>query len=356
MKSRSVFIILMIFASSVTLFAQMANRLKGERLTEAKFIGIPMISYNRNVEFIVGGFGGFYYPISLADTISPPSFSGAAAMYTTNGTGAAMGFSSIYLFEDFLRVKVAGGVGKVNFQYFNEDVGLEGGFIQYTSTAGLFVISPLFRLVKGWYLGPDFSWLNVATEFEGLPAASDRRTYVSLGAAGEFDSRLSTTYPLDGSYNTFRIRRYAGWLGSASEYIKLRLEFNRYMLLEASSILALRASVQAALGVVPFEAQTVVGQGKDIRGYSEGKYRGDQVYAIQGEYRWNFSPPFGAVGFVGFALPVTGGESVTFSSILPGIGAGFRFTMITEIHANVGVDVAVGRDDWGLYFRIGEAF
>jgi hypothetical protein len=30
--------------------------------------------------------------------------------------------------------------------------------------------------------------------------------------------------------------------------------------------------------------------------------------------------------------------------------------MIREINANVGVDVAVGREDWGLYFRIAEAF
>jgi hypothetical protein len=58
----------------------------------------------------------------------------------------------------------------------------------------------------------------------------------------------------------------------------------------------------------------------------------------------------------GFALPVTHGEPVTFNEILPGAGIGFRYMMIPEIRANVGVDIAVGREDWGLYFRIAEAF
>ena len=42
--------------------------------------------------------------------------------------------------------------------------------------------------------------------------------------------------------------------------------------------------------------------------------------------------------------------------ILPGIGIGIRFTAFTDNHMNVGLDAAVGKNDWGIYFRIGEAF
>jgi hypothetical protein len=62
------------------------------------------------------------------------------------------------------------------------------------------------------------------------------------------------------------------------------------------------------------------------------------------------------VGFGGLALAVTAGTPLNLDEVLPGIGAGFRYTMIPEINANVGVDVAVGREDWGLYFRIAEAY
>jgi hypothetical protein len=42
--------------------------------------------------------------------------------------------------------------------------------------------------------------------------------------------------------------------------------------------------------------------------------------------------------------------------LLPGIGTGFRFTADTETHMNVGMDIAAGLEDWGIYFRIGELF
>ena len=42
--------------------------------------------------------------------------------------------------------------------------------------------------------------------------------------------------------------------------------------------------------------------------------------------------------------------------LLPAVGAGFRFTAFPDNHMNVGLDAAVGDGDWGIYFRIGEAF
>ena len=42
--------------------------------------------------------------------------------------------------------------------------------------------------------------------------------------------------------------------------------------------------------------------------------------------------------------------------LLPGIGTGFRYTIVEEIKMNAGIDIAAGVDGWGFYFRIGEAF
>ena len=42
--------------------------------------------------------------------------------------------------------------------------------------------------------------------------------------------------------------------------------------------------------------------------------------------------------------------------LLPSIGAGFRYAAFPENKMNVGIDIAAGKDDWGVYFRIGESF
>ena len=78
--------------------------------------------------------------------------------------------------------------------------------------------------------------------------------------------------------------------------------------------------------------------------------------ALQGEYRWNFGKKLSAVGFFGLATVFESINESANGEILPGVGAGFRYMVIEEYHMNAGMDFAVGRDDWGIYFRVGEAF
>jgi hypothetical protein len=96
--------------------------------------------------------------------------------------------------------------------------------------------------------------------------------------------------------------------------------------------------------------------GTDLRGYTQGKYRGEGLFDFQGEYRYNISEKFGSGGFGGLAT-IYGSDNEEFNGLLlPSIGTGIRFNVFPSNHMNIGLDVAAGRDDWGVYFRIGEAF
>jgi hypothetical protein len=80
------------------------------------------------------------------------------------------------------------------------------------------------------------------------------------------------------------------------------------------------------------------------------------MMAVQGEYRWNFYNKMSAVGFGGVASVFNGINSEFDGKLLPAVGVGFRYVVFEENHMNVGLDAAVGDGDWGIYFRIGEAF
>jgi hypothetical protein len=41
---------------------------------------------------------------------------------------------------------------------------------------------------------------------------------------------------------------------------------------------------------------------------------------------------------------------------LPGGGVGIRYMAIPKERINVGMDFVLGKDDWGIYFRIVESF
>jgi outer membrane translocation and assembly module TamA len=106
---------------------------------------------------------------------------------------------------------------------------------------------------------------------------------------------------------------------------------------------------------VPFSGKNVIGR-DDLRGYTNGKHRANQVYDIQSEYRWNFYKKWGMVAFTGLALATDNWKGDNYSGVLPSAGAGLRYKVIPKRGINIGLEAAVGKEDWGVYFRIGETF
>jgi len=62
------------------------------------------------------------------------------------------------------------------------------------------------------------------------------------------------------------------------------------------------------------------------------------------------------VGFGGVATAVNSLNEISFNGLLPAVGVGIRYMAVPSEKINVGIDIAKGKDDWGLYFRIGETF
>lgn len=346
------FVSLFIIGSVLTFEA--SAQVAAKHLTKPKIAAIPFISYNKSFGGIFGGFASLYFPISKVDTISPPSVGGVAGIYSTNKSWFLFGFSRLYFSKDLFRTVMAGGAGDQNFQYFSENYGVPG-FINYSTLLRFFYVEQMIRVHGRLYTGVGFTYFNVATTFETGESSDEARNYLALGIPITFDTRDNVQNPSKGWFTNARLNRFDEAFGSAAEYTKLDLDASNYFPVNSTAVFASRASLSTALGSVPFEAQTIVG-GKVLRGYSEGEYRGDQVYALQGEYRWNFIKKWGAVFFAGVATPVNKGESWSFGDILPAGGAGIRYMMIPDIRLNVGFDAAVGKGDYGLYFRIGEAF
>jgi outer membrane protein assembly factor BamA len=162
--------------------------------------------------------------------------------------------------------------------------------------------------------------------------------------------------PYHGYNLTFKTNFYRKWFKSDNNFTNYKFTYNHYYTLkDENTILATRLNAVISSGDVPFQGKNVVGQ-DDIRGYSSGKYRDNQVYALQAEYRWRFYKRFGMVGFAGIASAVEKVSDIFESELLPGAGVGIRYLMIPKERINIGIDVAKGKGDWGLYFRIGESF
>ncbi len=294
-----------------------------------------------------------FNPVS-SDTVSPSSIAGALGIYTTNKTWFVMGFTMLFLDEDNWRITAAGGVGSINFQFFLDNP--VNTIVPYNTAADFGYIGFQRRIVGKFYLGASYVNTKFKTTTDIFPDTFET-TLHGLGLKATLDRRLNLYYPRGGLHTNIKYTAYPEFLGNEFISNRIEIDHNHYFpLRENHDVLAGRFYAGLGIGEVSFNQQFIVGQGSDIRGYSQGTHRGDYLLAIQGEYRWNFFERFGVVGFLGFATLFQAVNEDDSGRIFPGIGTGFRYTVITDNHMNVGMDIAVADGDWGIYFRLGEAF
>ena len=319
------------------------------------FVPVPYINYSRSIGFAIGALPMAMYKLNEKDTVSPASITGLLGMYSTNETWFAMFFQRFYLKHDNWRVTAAGGLGSINFQFFLDVPG--AGYIDYNTQAD-FVFAEIQRRVIGkLYFGLHYSFASFNTAFgQDSTVELGRRELHGIGLKMSLDQRNDVYYPKRGFLTEFDWTSYPESLNKNLGSNKLELEHNHYLSIRQNKdVVAVRGYGGFGIGDLAFEQQFIVGR-VDIRGYTQGKYRGDYLFAAQGEYRWNFHKRMSAVGFFGMATVLGSINESDDGIFLPGIGTGIRYNIFPKYHMNVGIDVAGGRDDWGFYFRVGEAF
>jgi outer membrane protein assembly factor BamA len=358
-RSISAFVLfgILIMAHPVSLSAQSGSSpqsgSRGRIDGDLSFLPLPYINYSRSLEFSFGLLPMAMFNPVPDDTLSPSSLAGLLGMYTTNKSWMAMGFSRLFFDRGNWRISMAGGSGSINFQFFADEP--VNGFIPYNASMDFVYILVQRRIIGQLYGGMHYFYMFDNTGTELLPVSFTNR-HSGLGVKFLLDSRSNVYYPREGFLANAGVTSFPEALGNAYPASKVSLDCNGYMsVADGRDVLAARVSLGFGIGDLSFNQQFIVG-GTDIRGYSQGAFRGNGRIAAQAEYRFNFDARWGVVGFAGAATILDALNEGDSGILLPGVGGGLRFTAFTDNHMNVGLDAAMGKDDWGLYFRIGEAF
>jgi hypothetical protein len=331
-----------------------------ERSRNLEFAALPIPDYNEVMGWGLGAMAAAIYRVDPDDEDSQPSMTGLGGFYAQNKTWFWGIGQRLYFHHDRFRAAGAVGQANFNFQVFpgNFIPELPADLVIPFGTEAKFALGEFSaRVWNRIYIGARYRWGEATTEFDiGDPDTPGivipTRTFSGLGPVATYDSRDNVYNPGEGSKFEYSTMIDRPGLGSAVSFEKTELALNNYFTLREGNVLATRAFVGLATGDVPFEGQFIVGR-IDLRGYSNGEFRGEQLYAFQAEYRWNFYGRFGLVAFGGLGWVGTDGD---YSPGLPSVGTGFRFQAARQHNVNVGIDIAKGRNDWSLRFAIGEAF
>jgi len=355
-----------IFLLPVFLSAQQKKTGKKDRADKkVNYAFLPIIMYNRSFGGQFGVMANAYFNIHEKDTISPASSIAFIGNVFTNKTFFMGLFSRFYFREDGWRMKVGGGIGDIRFQTFYEipaDIPSvftdheNGGFVDYQTRLFFLFIEGTRKVVKNFYLGLRSVYSDNYTEFDSELIPDESLNLFGFGVAAEYDNRDNVFYPVHGMNGRLRTMSFLEALGSTTTYSRINVDYNQYFNLGERAVILGRFYAMISMGdTVPFSGQNVVGR-DDLRGYTNGKYRANMVYDIQAEYRWNFYKKWGMVAFTGVAIATDNFKGEDYSGLLPSVGAGLRFKAIPKRKINIGIDAAAGKDDWGIYFRIGETF
>lgn len=350
--------------------AQLNKAATNDTTKKVTFAAIPIINYSSSIGLIGGAMGAMYYKINRNDTISPSSSTMLFGMYSTSKTYMAMALQQIYFNEDKWRAKFGIGRGDIFFQYFQglPEMGNSGAYnedgiwIDFNTTMNFLLLDVSRLVINNLYVGLEAFYNEASTTYNvtNPETGEDFTTLAQMNSLGYtllYDSRNNVSQPSKGFFIQYKNRFVREAFGATENFDRFEIAANNYWDINdnSKSILVSRIFANISAGDVPFEGENVVGR-DDLRGYSKGKYRGNQVYAIQAELRQNIYKKFGMVGFVGVATAVDQAHEIPTSELLPGVGVGIRYLMIASEKINVGLDVGVGKDDWSLTFRIGETF
>ena len=178
-----------------------------------------------------------------------------------------------------------------------------------------------------------------------------------------YDSRSNSINPLPGAYINLIYRINPSMLGNSEPWKSIYLDVRKYKSLPGDKrrILALWSYLWMALdNNVPFLDLPGIGyepNQKSGRGIEINRYRGKNLFYVEGEYRSDITKNglLGYVVFTNFNMnsgPSDGGLSLPH----PAIGGGLRIKFNKRSNTNIAIDYGVSSGNSSLSISLGEAF
>lgn len=339
----------------------------------ASFLPLPVLGYAQETGLEFGVLPMYSFYTERTDTLTRSSAISGMATYTTEKQ------SNFYIKTDlwlpFNKYHILSELRYKNFPFQFYGVG-----DRTREEDRELITQQLFRatgevekqLARGAYTGAGIRYENYrfrsANQGPFLPNPygvfdRDGGQVLYLGLSQIIDSRNTNTYTTRGTYIRFAYA-YAPDLFGGDNFTgsSTKLDFRTFRDLRAGKVLGIQGVYQSLQGSrAPFYLLQELGNDMMMRGYYTGRYRDQNLLALQSEFRYRFIPRLGVAAFAA-AGTVYGNRQLNFRDIKPALGAGVRYFFDLDRGLSVRMDYAVGekrageKRQSGFYLSLGEAF
>lgn len=288
-----------------------------------------------------------------------PNIFGVMAMKTENGSQAWGAGAVMHFREDTWRY--TGGIGKSDL---NLDFYTSGRLLPPVKVAvnqrGLLSFQQVSRRIGQGDTFVSARWIYMDMD-PRLENAGDREHFTDLdfeqvnsglGLAVEHDNRDNPFTPSRGTLLKAQGNFYLPAIGSDVRFQSYRVHGYGYWPIGERLVLGGRADLRHVDGDVPFYRLPYI----DLRGVPSARYQDDTIGVLETELRWNFTPRWAGVGFLGAGR--AWGERSSFGDAFTAVskGIGVRYQIARALGLYVGADYAWGPEDETVIIQVGSAW
>ena len=333
------------------------------------FLPVPLIITEPAVGY-GGGLGLMFVRNSLRERreeakgsghVTPPDVFGAVFAATENGTKFAAA-GGMFSFGDQESWRYRGGVGRmdVNLDFYGAGGNLGNGdrSIGFNLDGWAMSHQVLRRFGESAeFLGLRWVYLDLEATLDPTrppPAlAPGQRTLTSsgIGPTLEHDSRDNIFTPNRGWQAALDALFYSPEIGGDEKFQTYRAHLFAWQPFARQFVLGTRLDARAARGEVPFYQLPFI----DVRGVPKGRYQDDNAAVAEAELRWNATPRWALVGFLGTGKAWGTENFGDANSVLAG-GVGMRYLIARRLGIYMGLDVARGPEETAFYIQVGSAW
>ncbi len=326
---------------------------------------IPVLGYSPTTQLAYGGGGQFFFRTKGSDRFSRISNILGTIIFTTESQMMIDGATQLYFKNERYFLD-----GKFTFKKFpNLFYGVgndtkEEDAEQYDMNILEVHASFLKRLPSNVNFGFKYSYRKYdMKEFaeggeleKGEILGSEGALLHSVGMVLNIDSRDDYLTPSKGVFLQFTSNFTSRVIGSNYAFNEFIFDLRKFFKITERSVVGTQGYMHFTMGDVPFQAMPQMGGSNLNRGFRKGRYRDENMYALQAEYRYKLTKRVKLAGFISTG-EVSSNPRNFFSQANYSYGGGLRWQIKKNNRAQIRLDYGLGRgNSSGFYFAVNEAF
>jgi hypothetical protein len=314
------------------------------------------------------GFGGFVYNafrLKLGDSITRKSITQSYLTYTLNKQFAFENDYQVWIRKN--RFYFTGVLDYSMFPQFyfgiGNDTRNEDRFLVAFSSSRI-KMKNLMRLFNSVYGGLFFHFEQAFGQDDNLKRNIKNREVfgaMSFDAKGIgplliIDLRDNPLNPSHGLYFETSYMDYKSLFNNEHMFFNYILDMRKYATIVKKIVWNANVYLNFNVGEVPFRLLPEIGGPRFLRGYYRGRFKDNNMFVIQQEFRIPLYKRFGAALFGGIGAVAKTSSDLLSNTVHYNYGLGLRFKMKQNDNANIRLDFGLTKDSHGLYLVFAEAF